>query len=166
MKTIYPALTIVAVVGLCLAAGFRAHGSMKPQHEMAAGHRFVLPGDLKWAAPPSLPPGARMAIVDGDPSKPGPFAFRLILPANYRVPPHFHPADERVTVLKGTFYMGRGEKFSASSARALPAGGFTTMPAGMRHFAFSKQGCTVQVHGMGPWGITYVNPNDDPRKKR
>src|SRR5687767_9361262 len=155
MKKIYPALTIVPVLGLCLAAEFRAHGIPNQQHGMAAGHRFVLPGDLKWTAPPSLPRGARMAMVDGDLTKPGPFAFRLVLPANYRIPPHFHPADERVTVLKGTFYMGRGEKFKASSARALPAGGFTTMPAGMRHFAFSKKGCTIQVHGIGTWGITY-----------
>ena|SRR5687768_15565826 len=166
MKKLYPALAIVPIVGLCLAAGFRAHGSLNPQHGMSAGHKFVMPADLKWTAPPSLPRGAKMAIVEGDLTKPGSFAFRVMLPANYRIPPHFHPADERVTVLKGTFYMGRGEKFNASAARALPAGGFTSMPAGMRHFAFSKQGCVVQVHGMGPWGITYVNPDDDPRKKK
>src|SRR5687767_10075496 len=101
MKRIYAALAMAPVVVLCLAAGFRTHGSPKPQHGMAAGHRFLLPGDLKWTPPPSLPRGAKMAIVDGDPTKPGSFTFRLILPANYRVPPHFHPADERVTVLKG-----------------------------------------------------------------
>ena len=122
--------------------------------------------DLKWSpAPASLPAGAEVAILEGDPAKEGPFTMRLKLPAGYKIPPHSHPGVEHVTVISGSFAMGTGEKFDEAAAMTMPAGGFALMKIGTKHFATSKDGCVVQVHGVGPWGITYVNPADDPRKK-
>ena len=136
-----------------------------PQHASQA-HVMVTPDDTEWApAPPSLPSGAQAAVLEGDPAKSGAFTMRLKLPDGYRIPPHFHPADEHVTVIEGTFVMGLGDKFDESAGRPLRAGSFAMMPAGTRHFVWTKGATVVQLHGTGPWWITYVNASDDPRKK-
>jgi hypothetical protein len=123
--------------------------------------------DLAWGqAPPSLPPGAQAALLEGDPAKAGPFTLRLRMPDGYKIPPHYHPAVEHVTVLQGTFVLGKGEKATTDGEKPLAAGSFAFMPAGMRHFARTQGDTIVQLHGIGPWGITYVNPADDPRSKR
>lgn len=141
-----------------------AHAQMK---DMPADHIMVMPGDIKWAdAPPSLPPGAKAAVIEGDPKAAGLFTMRIKIPANYKIMPHSHPADEHVTVIEGTFYMGLGEKFDEKAAREIPAGGFAVMKTGTRHYALSNKECVIQLHGMGPWGITYVNADDDPRNKK
>lgn len=128
-------------------------------------HIMISPAELQWSdAPPSLPPGAKVAVLEGDPSQAGAFTMRLKLPAGYKVPPHWHPADEHVTVISGGFFMGMGEKFNEKAATQLPVGGFAMMATGTRHFAFTREGATVQLHGTGPWGINYVNPADDPRQ--
>ncbi len=93
------------------------------------------------------------------------FTIRAVLPANYKIPAHWHPVTENVTVLEGTFYMGMGEQSDESKATALTAGGFTAMPGKTGHFAFTKDGAVIQVHAMGPFAITYYNPSDDPRNK-
>jgi quercetin dioxygenase-like cupin family protein len=130
----------------------------------AAEHRIFLQGEIKYVdAPPGLPKGSKVAVLQGDPAAPGAFTMRVMVPAGYRIPAHYHPADENVTVLLGELYMGLGETFDESKAHALGAGAFGTMPAGMRHYAFTKAEAVFQVHGIGPWGITYVNPKDDPR---
>ena len=139
-----------------------------PTDKTNTTHNVVvaLPGELKWSpAPASLPAGARLAVIEGDPTKPGEFTMRLSLPANYRIPPHFHAAAENVTVIQGTFNVGMGEKFETRSGHRMPVGAFVTMPAGMRHFAWTDGETIVQVHGMGPFNITYVNPADDPSRK-
>lgn len=129
-----------------------------------SGHVMISNKDLKWiAAPPSLPLGAQAAIIDGDPTKPGEFTMRLKFPANYKIPPHTHPVDEHITVIEGTFSMGLGEKFDAKKAHAMKAGDYARMTAGTKHFAMTNSAAVVQLHGNGPWGITYVNPADDPR---
>jgi hypothetical protein len=94
-----------------------------------------------------------------------PFTFRIKFPANFKVPPHWHPAVERVTVLSGTLHLGRGDTFDEAKAKALPAGSISIMEPKMNHFAWTSEETVVQLSGMGPWGITYVNPADDPRKK-
>jgi quercetin dioxygenase-like cupin family protein len=130
-------------------------------------HRAILPGEFQWVdAPPSLPKGAKVAVIHGDFTAPQIFAMRLSVPAGYKIPPHWHPADEHVTVISGEFYMGTGEAWDESKARALPAGSVGIMPAGMRHFAFTKVETVLQLHAMGPWGINYVNPQDDPRNQK
>lgn len=125
------------------------------------------PDGLKWQdGPPSLPPGAKIAVLEGDPSKPGPFVFRVKVPDGYRIPPHTHPKPERVTVIAGTFNVGMGETFDEKKGEALPAGTYGTWPADMKHFVWVKGETVVQFHGEGPWAITYLNPADDPRNAK
>jgi quercetin dioxygenase-like cupin family protein len=116
--------------------------------------------------PASLPKGARVAMLEGNPTQEGPFTMRLQLPAGFKIPPHWHPAVEHVTVISGTFNLGMGEKFDTSSGRALTAGAFAFMQPGMRHFAWTNEETVIQVHGIGPWKITYLNSGDDPRNKK
>lgn len=146
---------------------------LKAQDKMAEqstthhpGHIMVQPTDVTWKdGPLSLPKGSQAAVIEGDPTKEGPFTLRLKLPANYKISPHWHPAVEHVTVLSGSFYMGLGEVFDESKGTKLPVGGFAVMQIGTRHFAFTKEEAVIQLHGIGPWAINYVNPADDPRTK-
>ncbi|MNT26949.1 Cupin domain protein [compost metagenome] len=131
-----------------------------------ADHVMMKPQEIKWTeAPSSLPAGAKAAVLYGDPAAAGPFAMRLKFPAKWVVPNHFHPQDENVTVISGTFHMTMGDDPKAK-ATALPAGSFARMKAGTHHMARAEKETVVQINGMGPWGITYVNPNDDPRNKK
>ena len=131
----------------------------------ADAHRIVQPDELKWSDVPSLPPGARIAVLEGPLNEARPFTVRLKFPANYRIPPHTHPAIERVTVLSGTFHLGHGDRVDPATAQALPAGAIAIMPTGMVHYAYTSGETVVQLHGNGPWGITYVRDADDPRKQ-
>jgi quercetin dioxygenase-like cupin family protein len=90
--------------------------------------------------------------------------MRISFPDGYRISPHFHPAVERVTVIQGTMRVGMGDKFEESALTPLPAGAFLSMQPGTRHFAQAKGNTVVQLNGIGPWKLTYVNPADDPRK--
>ena len=127
---------------------------------------MLAPSAVKWAAPPpSLPPGAHFAVVAGDPSQAQPFVIRLRVPAGYRIPPHCHPTAENVTVLSGTVAFGKGDTFDEAAMQDLPAGGFSVMPAEMHHYSMAKTDAIVQVHGMGPFAVNYVNPADDPSKE-
>ena len=130
-------------------------------------HGFLSKEDLKWMdGPASLPTGAKVALMEGDPAKEGPFTIRLKLPDGYTIQPHWHPAVEHVTVISGTFNLGMGEKVDKSGGRVLSAGAFAFMPPGMRHFAWTTGETVIQLHGTGPWKINYVNPADDPRKPK
>jgi hypothetical protein len=138
----------------------------KEQPGHASDHVVVRPEKIEWKpAPPSLPSGAMIAVLAGDPSKPGPYTFRAKLPDGYKVPVHWHPSDENVTVLKGALLVGRGEKLDAAATEELPAGSYMRMPKTMRHFAIARGETILQLHGVGPFEIVYVNPADDPRKK-
>lgn len=133
----------------------------------APDHGFYTHADIKWAdGPASLPAGAKVAMLEGNPAQEGPFTMRLQLPDGYSIQPHWHPAVEHVTVISGTFNLGHGEKFDKSAGRTLPAGSFAFMPPGMRHFAWAQGETVIQVHGLGPWKINYVNPANDPRTKK
>ncbi|MGQ0639760.1 MAG: cupin domain-containing protein, partial [Gemmatimonadaceae bacterium] len=133
----------------------------------ANSHAIIaLPGKISWAPAPSiLPRGAELAVVVGDPSKAGEFTMRLRMPDGYRLPPHFHPVTEHVTVIQGTFRVGMGDKFDAASLGELPVGTFAALAPGVRHFAQAKGETVIQLHGTGPWSLTYVNAADDPRNK-
>ena len=129
-------------------------------------HAMYNENEIKWMdVPPFLPKGAKIAVLQGDPSKDGEFTVRLTFPANYKIPPHWHPTAENVTVLKGTFYLGTGDKIDESTATVLQTGGFASIPATHHHFAFTKEECIVQVHALGPFTINYINPADDPSKQ-
>jgi quercetin dioxygenase-like cupin family protein len=135
----------------------------------AKGEQITLtPEDLKWDnAPDALPAGAKMAVLEGDPNaKGGLYSLRLRLQADYKIPPHTHPTEERVTVLDGAVVVGMGEKFDESSAKQLGKESYFVMPAEHAHFLGVKQDATLQITGKGPFAITYVNPTDDPRSKK
>lgn len=128
------------------------------------GHVMMKPQDIKWSEGlASLPKGAKLAVLYGDPSKPGPFGIRVKFPAKYTIPPHTHPTDENITVISGTLFMGTGDDMKTKTME-LATGSFAQMKTGTVHFARADKETVVQLNGMGPWGITYVNPKDDPRK--
>jgi quercetin dioxygenase-like cupin family protein len=135
----------------------------------AQGHAHVLQAlkDTQWGpAPPFVPPGAQMALLSGDPSKPVPYAVRLKFPANYAIPAHSHPTDENVVVVSGAVTFGIGDKLVKSASNTtLPIGGYALQPAGMNHFAYTgAQEATIVLYGIGPVDFKYANPKDDPRK--
>ena len=151
-----PRLFLLSALILALVAS--------PGLAQAPMHTVTMPDTLKWVEPPTFP-GARLAIVQGDPAKDGPFAYRVKFPASYKVPPHFHKAIENVTVMSGTFYLGVGPKYDTGAGQAIPAGGFASVSATHPHYAWTTEETLIQVHGVGPTDITFVNPADDPRKK-
>lgn len=147
----------IVVIGAALGApiSWAQHGA----------HMMVTPGDLKWSDVPSLPPGAKIAVIEGPMNEAVAFTVRIRFPANYRLPAHWHPAVERVTVLSGTFNMGVGDELDPKKTTALALGSIAIMQPKTTHFAWTKEETVVQLNGVGPWGITYVNPENDPRKK-
>ena len=162
MRTKYTGLIVIALtLGSPIAAAVWAADT----HTKAADHLMVEANDLKWADVPTLPPGAKVAIIEGPPNEAVPFMMRLRFPANYKVPAHWHPAIEHLTVLSGTFNMGIGDKLDMTKTKALSPGGVMIIQPKIPHFAWTKEEVMVQVHGVGPWGVTYVDPADDPRKK-
>jgi uncharacterized RmlC-like cupin family protein len=121
--------------------------------------------EVKWGpAPPILPKGAMMAVMAGDPGAAGLVAVRLKMPAGYKIPAHWHPTDEQVTVLSGTLAIGMGDKLDETKGVTLQAGGFGVAPAHMNHYAWTKTGAVIQINLMGPFALTYVNAADDPTK--
>jgi quercetin dioxygenase-like cupin family protein len=152
---------------LCLAAfgSAQAQQSEKasPSHSIVA----LTPDAIEWTAgPAALPAGARVAVLQGDPAQPGLFVVRILFPAGYTIPAHRHPTHEHVTVLRGTLNMGMGDKLEKTATTPLPVGSFATMPAGMSHFVWTDTETELQIHGTGPFTLTYVNPADDPRRKQ
>lgn len=159
MNTSHRIIALIVAVGMGLMAWSFAQAQ-------EGGNILLKSAYIKWTdAPPSMPPGAQIAVIEGDLKKAEPFAFRLKLPANYKIAPHTHPAIEHVTVLSGTFYMGAGDQLELEKAVALTPGSFAAFQPGHSMFAWTEEETVVQVHGVGPWGINYINPVDDPRKK-
>ena len=156
MKNILATLSI-AVAGACLG--------VPASWADSAHHMMVTPDELKWADVPSAPTGAKVAVIEGPLNEAGPITFRLKFPADYKLPAHWHPGIEHVTVISGTFNMGAGDTLDTSKTKALSAGSVAIMQPKTHHFAWTQEETIVQVHGVGPWAITYVNPADDPRKK-
>ena len=128
-------------------------------------HGTVQADGLKWSQPAAYAPGAQLAVVKGDPTKEGQYVVRLKVPAGYKIAAHTHPNDENVTVLSGSFNIGTGDKLDMTKGEAVKAGGYSFVAKGMTHYAWFTEETVLQLHGIGPQGITYVNPADDPRKK-
>ncbi|MDB4970669.1 MAG: Cupin region [Myxococcales bacterium] len=130
----------------------------------SAAHTMLTPDQIKWGeGPPSLPPGAKMAVLYGDPSKPAMFIMRAKLPAGYKIPAHWHPTDENITVLSGVFLMGMADKLDATKAKTYPSGSFINMPAKTHHFAMTGAETVIEIASMGPFEVNYINPAVDPR---
>lgn len=142
-----------AMVGLAPAA--------VAQHK---GHHFVAANDIKWGTTPSLP-GAKFAVLEGPMNEAVAFTARIQLPAGYKIPPHHHSGIEHVTVISGEFAMAPGEEFDASKLTKLAPGDLAIMQPKTPHFAMATKPTQIQIHGVGPWTLTYVNPKDDPRSK-
>lgn len=150
----------VVLAGLVLCGAIPATAQ-----EAATGMKLYPSVDLEWKdGPASLPKGAKMAILEGDPTQAGFFTMRIKFPAGFKVPPHLHSQIEHATVISGTLYLGMGPTFDRSAMRALPAGAFGYWVSGTPHFAWFETETVLQMHGQGPWTVTYVNPADDPRK--
>lgn len=151
--------TITIAVAVMLAAPLPAWAESSTM-DLVSG-----PNVVKWGpVPPSLPKGAMIAVLSGDPSKDGPYVLRLKMPANYQIPAHHHPTTENVTVVSGSFHAGMGDKLDAAKGQTFEPGGFAALPGGMNHYAWATTETVVQVHGNGPFAIVYVNPADDPSK--
>ena len=129
----------------------------------ATGTVTKVPDNVRWADFAPFP-GVKIAVLNGNPAQAGPFVIRLWFPANYQVPPHFHPVDENITVISGSVNLGHGEKFDKAQAKRYVAADYLRMPAQMRHFAFTTEEAVVQIHSVGPTGYTQVNPADKPGK--
>lgn len=143
-----------------IAAGFPLYAGAADDH-----HAAVQADALKWSAPAAYGKGALFAVVKGDPSKDGMYVVRLKVPAGFKIPAHTHPNDENVTVLSGTFHIGTGDKLDEKKGETVKVGGYSYVAKGMTHYAWFSEDTVIQLHGIGPQGITYVNPADDPRKQ-
>jgi len=158
MRTIIATTVLLATASVLVA--------QYPPKDEPARRTMLTQDQIQWgAAPPALPQGAQFAVIEGDIKAKGLFTYRLKVPEGYQIKPHFHPVDEHITIISGTFHMGVGDKFDTGAGTTLPAGSYVVMPAGTHHFAWSEGETIVQVHAMGPWGVTYVNPADDPREQ-
>lgn len=143
---------------LALAAAGQAQGPRTPTHVL------LTEAQLHWGeGPPSLPKGGTTAVLSGDPGKAGEYTLRAKLPAGYTIPPHWHPTDEHITVLSGTVAFGMGDAMVGKQMQDLAAGGYAVMPASMHHYFAVKTAAVIQVHGIGPFEIHYINAADDPR---
>jgi quercetin dioxygenase-like cupin family protein len=135
------------------------------QDEGPAEHLIYTPDDIEWQpGPGSFQAGAEFAVLEGDPSQPGVFTMQIRMPDGFVIAPHWHPGVERVTVLSGAFHLGHGDALDREAAQRLPAGSHFSLPPQMRHYAIVEGETVIQLSSIGPWEITYVNPEDDPRR--
>jgi len=159
--------TIIGCASAILLAVVVQPAQLSAEETHSADMQLYPPTSIEWkAGPAALPPGAKMVVLEGDPTKEGPFVVRFQFPDGYHVAPHTHPKTERVTVISGILYLATGEALDRASAKKLPAGSFGYWPAGMKHTAWSEGETIIQLHGVGPWQINYVNPADDPRNAK
>ena len=165
MRRVERSFIALSLIALAFAAATILGADNRPL--AAEHHHTVVSGDaITWGpAPPSLPPGAQAAVLLGSPAKEGPFVLRLKFPAGFTVPPHRHSKDEFVTVIAGRFAIASGERLDGPALKPLPPGSFVHLPAGMPHYAVAEAETVVQINGVGPFDVTYVDPADDPRRK-
>lgn len=144
------AMTVLLIVVFLLGAGACATAPVTS-----------LPENVKWVDHPALP-GVKLALLNGNPGQPGPFIYRLWFPANYQVPAHWHPVDENITLISGTGYIGFGDRLDTTQGTRYRTGDFARIPANTRHYAWFPAESVIQVHGLGPSGVMFVNPADKP----
>jgi quercetin dioxygenase-like cupin family protein len=126
--------------------------------------RTIRPEEIDWKPFPAFPPGARLAVLIGEPERPGPYVIRVKVPGGVRLAPHRHPEDRVYTVISGVFYIGLGESFDEHKLQAYAPGSVIVLPGGQPHFHWARSGEYVtQVTAIGPLGLDYVDPADDPR---
>jgi quercetin dioxygenase-like cupin family protein len=161
MKTIAP-LALATLIALVFSGAWSS-----AEETQSTDMRLYAPATVEWKpGPAALPAGAKVAALEGDATKDGPFVVRLQFPEGYHIPPHTHPKTERVTVISGTMFLAMGDNLDRSAAKTLPAGTYGFWPAGMKHTAWFDGETIIQLHGIGPWQINYLNPADDPRNAK
>ena len=158
-------LCATAAIGIATAQDKAKPAAAASKDEKAMpAHAMANLSDLKWGdAPPSLPKGAKMAVLNGDPGKPGNFVVVAKFPSGYKVAPHWHSTDENVTILSGDLMMGSGDKADEKTAHSMKAGGYAFVPAKSHHWVVAKGETTIQIAAGGPFDINYINASDDPR---
>lgn len=133
----------------------------------AQEYTAVMQRDIKWQDAPSIAPGAKTAVIQGDPKSSGPFVMRLKVPPKTTIGVHTHPATENVTILSGTLYFAAGDKLDPNAVKAFGPGSYFSIEQGKPMFAYTKdKEATVQLHGTGPWGITYLDAKEGAAKKQ
>jgi quercetin dioxygenase-like cupin family protein len=164
MKRYVLAVAFASLASLAWAQD-KAKAPAAPEKAKApAGHMMYSAKKLDWKDLPSIP-GAKIALLEGPMSEAVPFTARLKIPGGAKIMPHTHPGIEHVTVISGEFSMGHGEKWDDKGMHALQAGDVMIIQPNNPHYAKTKGETIVQIHGMGPWKVVYVNPDDDPAKK-
>ena len=159
MKNLLSSAVLATALTLSLPALAAA-----PYH--GEGHIIVGSEELEWGDVASMEAGARITVLEGALDQAEPFTFRLKLPAGFRLAPHIHPAYERVTVLRGTLHFAHGREFDRAATTPMTVGDFAVMPPGAPMFGYTEEETVIQLHGTGPWGIEYLDPKDDPRKRQ
>jgi quercetin dioxygenase-like cupin family protein len=126
--------------------------------------KSILPEDVDWKPFPAFPPGARLAVLVGEPTQAGPYLIRVKVPSGVKLMPHKHPEDRIYTVISGVFYVGLGNRFEAENLKAYPPGSVVVLAGNTWHFHWAKSGEYVtQVNAIGPLGLEYKEADDDPR---
>lgn len=152
MRLVTSAVLAAGIAGVAAAEVYRGDDPM-----------MITPDELDWGPVGSMGEGAQIAIIEGDISSEEPFTFRIRMEDGYEILPHVHPAYERVTVLSGTLHFSHGEQFDRDDTRTLEAGSVAIMPPGDPMYGYADGETVIQLHGTGPWGIEYLDPDDDPR---
>jgi quercetin dioxygenase-like cupin family protein len=168
MRRLLICTVLALVLGAMAQQATTKSKDAKPQSAKMETRHAYTPQQVQWGpAPPFVPPGAQMAVLEGDPSaSSGDYTIRVKTPDGYVVPPHWHPKRENVTVVSGALALGMGDKFDEKKMTMLPAGSFGYLDPDMHHYAKAKGATVVQIHGTSPLQFNYVNPNDDPSKKK
>ncbi len=162
----FGAIVLAVVWSICTTVVY-AQEPTKATGASDKAHIMLTAVEITWGeCPPEIPRGAKCAVIEGNPKAANALhAIRAKMPDGYKIPAHFHPVDEHLVVLSGVFNMGLGDKLDESAGRAMPAGSFMVMPKGVHHFAWTKGETVLQIYAYGPLDFTYVNPQDDPRKR-
>ena len=165
-KIAVPLLLSIAVLVAAQTASKKSDTGKKAAH--AEAKNAFTPGDVQYGPPPPfLPPGAQVAVLEGNPAgTTGDYTVRVKAPDGYIVGPHYHPKRENVTIISGTMKFGMGDKFDEASMKPFPAGSFAYLDPSMHHYVKTQGETIVQIHGAAPLAFTYINKSDDPRNKK
>jgi len=159
-------LLVVAAISAAACGGDSSLSAAPKSAQAATPSESRAEQDFNWGpAPDFLPKGAQIAVLQGNPGGNEEFTVRLKFPAGYKIAPHTHPTIENVTVLQGTFLAGMGEEFAKSALHPFGRDGFVSIPANHAHYAMARGETIIQLHAVGPFLVTYINPNDDPRNR-
>jgi hypothetical protein len=158
MKRLALAVAVAAMLPLCVLA---THPNVPAANVKAAaksGPILMQPGEIKYVDVPEMGPGFQMAVLRGNPDKAGPYTVRGKFADGFKIPPHWHPGDENMVILQGTFNLGMGDKWDDAKLTPLGKDAFVMLPKGVRHFGSMKGETVIELYGTGPFKTNWVNP--------